>query len=100
MKLDLAVQLKAVGLPYAMEVEFHPSRKWRLDFVVAGAIAVEVMGAVFKQGRHTRGKGYEEDCEKQNEAEIRGFTYLRVTPTHVLNGKALEWIQRAVKARE
>jgi very-short-patch-repair endonuclease len=62
------------------EFRFHPKRRWRFDFAwPAEKIAVECEGGTWSGGRHTRGKGYEGDCEKYNEAVILGWRVLRFT---------------------
>jgi len=56
-------------------------RRWRFDFAWPDwKLAVEIEGGVFAHGRHTRGKGYEADCEKYNAAAVLGWTVLRYTP--------------------
>lgn len=63
----------------AYEVRFHPTRKWKFDVAwLDDKIALEIEGAVFQNGRHTRGKGYLADCEKYSEAAILGWIVLRV----------------------
>ena len=47
-------------------------------------------------GRHTRGKGYERDCEKYNEAVILGWRILRVTTDMVSDGRAFDVVARAL----
>ena len=91
----LAFQLRTAGVPFEREVRFHPPRKWRLDFVIDGTLAVEVEGGVYTNGRHTRGKGFTDDCEKYAEAVISGLTVMRVTGAQVNSGEALGWILRA-----
>lgn len=61
---------QAYGLPIPQrEFKFHPTRKWRFDFAWPGRLlAVELEGAVWVQGRHTRGTGYTGDMEKYNAA--------------------------------
>jgi len=39
-------------------------------------LAVEVDGGTWTGGRHTRGAGFEADCEKLNAAVIAGFRVL------------------------
>ena len=51
-------------------------------------VAVEVEGGVWTGGRHTRGKGFEADCEKYNAATERGWRVLRVTPKMIADGRA------------
>lgn len=62
------------------EHKFHPERKWRFDFAFPSRmVAVEIDGGVHTGGRHTRGKGYEKDCEKLNAATSMGWRVLRLT---------------------
>lgn len=80
------------------EYRFHPQRRWRLDFAwPEPKIAMEVEGATWQQGRHTRGSGFAADCEKYNEAALHGWTILRVTAEHVRDGSALHWLLRALR---
>ncbi len=99
----LSEQLLLVDLPHEREWVFHPTRKWRFDIAFVGGIwkrewpiAVEVDGATWINGRHSRGYGVEADCEKYNEAIILGWRVMRVTPKQVKDGRALEWIRRAL----
>jgi very-short-patch-repair endonuclease len=73
-------------------------RRWRFDFAwpAGKRLAVEVDGATWINGRHTRGKGYEKDCEKLNEAAILGWKILRFTTDMVRDGRAIDTIQRAL----
>jgi hypothetical protein len=98
---ELAMQLDAVGIVFWREVVFAPPRRWRFDLVIdcrnsdqCGLVAVEVEGGSWIQGRHTRGSGFEADCEKYNEATILLWRVLRVTPGMVTDGRALQWIMR------
>jgi very-short-patch-repair endonuclease len=96
----LAVQLRADKITgWQTEYEFaKPDRKWRLDYAwPQQKVAVEIEGGVFVQGRHSRGVGMEKDMEKYAEALVRGWKVLRVTPRHVKQGKALEWIKQALR---
>lgn len=57
-----------------------PTRKWRFDFAwPAHRVAVEVEGGVYSEGRHTRGRGFEADCEKYNIAAASGWCVIRLT---------------------
>ena len=48
-----------------MEHRFHSTRKWRFDLAwPEHMIGVECDGAVYSGGRHVRGLGYSQDCEK------------------------------------
>jgi hypothetical protein len=101
---SLATLIEWEGLPApAREYQFNPSRKWRFDFAwiePTGMVAVEVEGGSFSGGRHVRGAGFEADMEKYNDAALRGWKVLRVTPRMIEDGRALWWIRQALKAQE
>jgi hypothetical protein len=98
----LAWQLKCAQVRFIREFVFHPTRKWRLDFVIIDTdLAVEVEGGAWVSGRHTRPLGFSEDCLKYSEAAVLGWRILHVTPQHVIDGEALDLIERAIaKDRE
>lgn len=100
LETQFALQLSRAGLPAPeRELRFHPARKWRLDFAwPAALVAVEIDGGTWAQGRHTRGRGYEADCEKAAEAALAGWMVLRVTGGQVRSGQALDWLSRALSA--
>lgn len=70
-----------MGLPAPeFEHRFHSKRRWRLDVAwPEHKVAVEIMGGTWTQGRHTRGGGYEADCEKLNAATLAGWRVLSYT---------------------
>ena len=88
-EIQMAAILKNAGYKFKEEVKFHPSRKWRFDFVlepVKTKIAIEVSGGHFiPQGRHTYGKGYEKDLEKINTAQLMGWIVLQYTGNTLSN---------------
>ena len=88
-----ALLLDAHKLAYVREYKFHPIRKWRADFKVGLTLLVEVEGGVWSFGRHTRGVGFENDCQKYAAAMMLGFRVLRITPKHIDNGEALGWVR-------
>lgn len=96
---QLAFQLYACGFePPEREYRFCTSRKWRSDFAWPDKrLLVEVEGGIWNKGRHVRGYGFENDCEKYNEAILQGFIVIRVTQKHIQNGKALQWIESFLK---
>ena len=81
------------------EHRFHPTRKWRFDFAYPEIkLAIELEGGTFGvtcpqckgrgcpachngrvMGRHSRGEGFEKDCEKYNAAAALGWRVLRFT---------------------
>lgn len=98
----LAQQLAwANHVGWVRELRFHPTRKWRFDLAHPGSwLAVEVEGGIWRNGAHSRGKGFTEDCEKYAEALILGWAVLRVTTDQVKSGQALQWIERALAAED
>lgn len=97
----LAFQLRAAGTPEPVrELRFWPGRKFRLDFAwPSHKLAVEVDGGTWTRGRHVRGRGYENDCIKHNEAQLLGWRVLRFTSAMVNDGRALATIERALDGR-
>ena len=102
-------QIRSARLPAPeREYRFHPERRWRFDFawpreVVPhrwwrGGIAVEIEGGTWVAGAHSRGKGFEEDCEKYAEALIAGWRVLRVTTDMVNDGRAIALLRRLFDA--
>jgi very-short-patch-repair endonuclease len=91
-------QIQAAGLEMPeFEFQFHETRRWRSDFVWRDhKLLAEYEGGVYKNGRHVRGSGYEDDCEKYNEATLLGFRLLRFTYDMVRSGMALEQTERAL----
>ena len=89
-------QLRQAGIRgFVREYKFHPKRRWRFDFAdPARRIGIELMGATWSAGRHTRGSGYMSDCEKANEAICLGWRMLRATTEQVEDGRLLAWLQR------
>jgi hypothetical protein len=73
---------RAAGLPEPIpEYKFHFTRKWRADYCwPIHKILVEIDGAVWSQGRHTRGAGFIADQQKLNAAALLGYRVLRYTP--------------------
>lgn len=62
------------------EHRFDKTRRWRFDFAYPKIkLAIEIEGAVWTQGRHTRGIGFIKDCEKYNAATLQGWKVLRYT---------------------
>ena len=88
MTLDIDTILSIYGIEYMQEYKFHPKRKWRFDYVIIpqdDKIAIEFEGGTWSNGRHTRGKGYANDCEKYNAAQCLGWRVLRYTSDMLKN---------------
>lgn len=80
------------------EVIFHPLRKWRFDFCWPHhMIALEVDGAAWTQGRHTRGKGFIDDQTKGNAAIVLGWRVLHCVPKDISTGKIFEILKQVLR---
>ena len=88
------------GLPSPVkEYRFHPTRKWLFDFAYPDQkIAIEVEGGTWVQGRHSRGSGFQADCEKYNTATLLGWKVLHFTRAMV-EGNATETIKQLLENR-
>lgn len=95
----MAVELicKADGLPMPTpEYRFDHERRWRFDWAWPHrCIALEVEGAVFTNGRHTRGSGFLRDIEKYNRAAVLGWRVFRCTPQTIHVG--MQMVGQALK---
>lgn len=88
--------------PLEADFQFAPPRGWEFDRChQAARVAVELEGGTWSGGRHVRGKGYEDDCEKYNEAAARRWQLFRLTTTMLANDPArwVEMIRDAILAR-
>lgn len=100
LELAFKQQLRAVSLLEGCkcEYQFHPTRKWRFDFAWPHMmLAIEVEGGTHSGGAHVRGKGYQEDCEKYNEATAMGWTLFRFTAEMIKSGKAILFVEDFIK---
>ena len=90
------LRLERLPLP-EREVQFHPTRKWRFDFAYRGdKLAIECEGATWAMGRHNRGAGFAEDCQKYNHAAMLGWRVLRFTKDMIDSGQAIHAIREAL----
>ena len=73
-ELTLVRQILAVGLPCPFEEHRFCERKFRFDLAWPDRkLACEIDGAVWTNGRHSRGAGIQRDCEKFSLAAIHGW---------------------------
>lgn len=106
--------LQLSGPALESEYEFHPTRKWRFDFVHAvSLIAIELDGGTWARkgakkcqmcgqipkGGHSTGTGIKKDYEKQNEAILMGWQVFRFT-TDMIKNSPIECIEPIIKLIE
>lgn len=83
----------AAGPELVPEYRFAPPRRWRFDFAhIESRVSIEIEGGTWNGGRHTRGRGFEADCEKYNTATLNGWRVFRLTANMITH----EWVERIV----
>lgn len=99
---ELAWQIHVTGLPTPVrEYRFLPPRRFKFDFAYPDRkLAVEVNGAIWTQGRHTRGTGASSDAEKLSLAAIHGWRVIVVVGEQIRDGRAIQWIEQALAGIE
>jgi hypothetical protein len=106
--LDRVVLLcRAHGLPLPeTEQRFHPTRRWRADYLWRGArVILEIDGGIYRGGRggglaiggHSSAAGIRRDMAKANQAQLCGFVFLRATPDDISSGVVLDLLARAFR---
>ncbi|MCI0726625.1 MAG: hypothetical protein L0332_07880 [Chloroflexi bacterium] len=99
-------QIRGASLPEPrQEYVFHAERNWRfdLDWKQQGhLVACEIDGGIWLQTSTGRSKGhahpvrFQQDLEKFNEAALYGWLIIRVTPEMIRDGRAIDWLKRAL----
>jgi very-short-patch-repair endonuclease len=85
------------GPELVAEYEFDPARQWRFDRAhMYARIAIEIDGGTWNGGRHTTGKGFEDDCIKTNAATEAGWRVFRLTTGLVLADEAIIQLERVL----
>jgi hypothetical protein len=100
MKYDARIVTKFFqehGIEPVLEYKFHDKRKWRFDFAwPEHKLALECQGAIFTNGRHTRGAALLKEHEKLNEAARLGWRVMFTTPTNLCMGETIEMLKDAL----
>jgi len=95
-------QVEGAGLPSPVRQSSEPwegsGRRFIADFFwPREGLVVEIDGGVWNGGRHTRGAGFESDCEKQAIAVANGYRYLRFAGKHVKDGSAIDFVSLVLR---
>lgn len=109
-KAHLAQDLGFLGVDLEPEFRFSPTRKYRADWRVTRyhgkdvrlrKVLIEFEGGLFSVGKrgHSSIAGILRDIAKINEAQLCGFIMIRVAPSDVVSGQAVQWIEQAIKMR-
>jgi very-short-patch-repair endonuclease len=89
------IQSRVKNSVYTHGVEIHD---WAFDFSLPEhRILLEVQGGTWTGGRHSRGAGYQADCQKSNVATLYGWRVFRFTADDVKKGVALRFIEKTIK---
>lgn len=97
---QLTNYLRHKGLDWRVQYEFLEGRKYRADFAeLRHRLIVEVQGGSWINGAHNRSIGYEQNCVRQAEAAIAGWTMLYATADMVNDGRALALVDRWLHAQ-
>lgn len=95
--------MRELGLAdFVAEYQFHETRKWRFDYaIVRRKLAIELEGGIWNQvpGRHTRGRGFQDDLDKYNAATSARWFVFRFSVEDVMRGKDLLAIDAWLHAR-
>jgi len=80
---------------YEREYRMFKDRRFRFDFAWPDKkIAVEIHGGIYSGGRHTTGKGFENDREKMNLAIVDGWRVFEFTPKTVKEGTGILMLKK------
>ena len=92
--------LNAIHPGCIAEHRFAVPRRWRFDYCwPTERVALEVEGATWTQGRHTRGAGYRKDCEKYNAAAALGWIVIRATTDMMRDGSVFADLDAVLRAQ-
>jgi len=97
LETELLFQMRAAQLPEP-ERQFRFGPRWIVDFgFPPEQVLIEVQGGSWIGGRHTRGKGYADDCRRLHRAQMLGWHMIFVTGDMIQSGEALQMIEEALR---
>jgi len=87
-----------MGIPRPIaEHRFHETRLWRIDFYwPESRVALEIEGAIWTNGGHSRGSGRVKDHEKFSEAAALGIRFVFCQPKQVFTAALAAIIKRTL----
>jgi hypothetical protein len=88
------------GLPEPVaEWEFSGHGAWRADYAWPEyALALEVNGGAWVNGRHNRGSHTMDEHRKMNQYAMEGWRVIYTTPKRLLTQETVEMVRRALYA--
>lgn len=76
-------------------------RDWRFDFAWPEfMLAVEIEGGGWINGRHNRGKGFEEDLQKYHNAMMMGWVVYRCDGRLIKELNAIKFVKKYLEERQ
>lgn len=95
----LLEKIKDAGLPEPVrEYKALKDRKFPWDFAwPEHRILVEIQGAIYQRGAHSRGAGIERDMEKLNLATLAGYRCMQFSRRMIEDGTAVGFIRQALE---
>ena len=96
---QFAIQCAMSGLPdHEAEFVAIPGRKFRFDFAWTDhRLLVELHGATWTKGRHTRGGGFRRDREKMRLAQALGWTVYEFTSEDINDSTAINSVREYIE---
>jgi very-short-patch-repair endonuclease len=91
--------LAELRLKFARESLFHPTRKWRWDYVLLDSnVAIEIQGGFYRgKGGHNSINGMQRDMDKLNAGVMLGWRVLHFSTADVLTGRAKAFLAEHLK---
>jgi len=89
--LCLEKHLRELHVRFEAEYPFARiiGRRWKFDyFLPEYHLGIEINGGIWTRGRHTRGKGFQEDMMKKNHATMLRYRVLEFSTEDVERGRA------------
>lgn len=92
LEAELAFQFRAAGINAEQQFRIPP-KKYLYDFhIIEEQLLIECQGGIWTSGKHTRGAGYEKDCQKMIYAQLCGYRIFYFTPGMIHSGEGLDWV--------
>lgn len=100
-ELLMGIYLDELKLEHVREYRFHATRRFRFDFAVPSRrLAIELEGGGWTNGRHTRGKGFQNDLLKYQLAFSLRWHVVRFSVEDVKTGKAKDVLVKWLSAEK
>lgn len=98
---QLEQSLSLYNIEYIREHPTPWNRRSKFDFFLPQMnLAIEIQGGTWISGKHTRGKGYQDDCKKMRRADQHGLRIWWFTTQEVICGDAMHEILQYLDYRK